>query len=121
MSLESDMRAAALAVSNITSLIGQRFHPSESPADGLPAIVYTHIFSDGDRTLGGVFVERRASYQWRLVAETYAEIVQLKAAVNELAGTSPSGITKIDITEGPDGYEFETKRYIRIINVYLIK
>lgn len=122
MSLEADARTAALAVSNISTLIGTRFYPNEAPQEAArPLIVYQQISSEGDRTLGGGFWERRARYQWRLVADTYEEIVMLKTAVRELNGTSYGDITDFNINDGPDGYEFETNRFTKIMDVSVSK
>lgn len=121
MSLEEDARAAAMANSNITALIGTRFYANEAPAVDRPLIVYQQIASQGERTLSGFHAERRAQYQWRLVCDSYDHIVQLKTAVKQLSGTGYGSITKIDIDDGPDGYDFETKRYTKIMSVYLTK
>lgn len=121
MSLEEDARSAALANVNITNLIGSRFYANEAPAVERPLIVYQQIASQGERTLSGMVVERRAQYQWRLVCDSYDQIVQLKTAVKQLAGTAYGSIANIDIDDGPDGYDFETERYTKIMSVYLIK
>lgn len=121
MSLEEDARAAALANSNISNLIGARFYANEAPAVARPLIVYQQIASQGDRTLSGFFAERRAQYQWRLVCDSYEQIVQLKAAVKQLSGTGYGSIAKIDIDDGPDGFDFESERYTKIMSVYLTK
>lgn len=122
MSMEADMVAAVLAVSTITDLIGDRFYSLQAPAAAeRPLIVYQQISSEGDRSLGGVYQERRAQYQWRLVCDTYESIVALKTAVRDLAGTSASGISKIDIADGPDGQDYESQRETKIINVTLTK
>jgi hypothetical protein len=122
MSLEADARAAALANVNIAALIGSRFYPSEAPQEAArPLIAYNMTSNDGDRTLGGVFVERLARYQWRLVCDSYEQVIQLCAAVLELAGTGHGDIAHMDIRSGPDGYDFETKRYIRVMEVVVNK
>ena len=121
MSLEEDGRSAAMANVNITDLIGDRFYANEAPAVERPLIVYQQIASQGDRTLAGMVVERRAQYQWRLVCDSYEAVVQLKTAVKQLAGTSFGSISKIEIDDGPDGFDFETKRYTKIMSVYLTK
>ena len=120
MSLEEDARAAALANSNIAALIGTRFYANEAPAVDRPLIIYQHINSRGERTLGGFFAERWAQFQWRIVADSYADTLLVKAAVMELAGTNYSDF-KIDISDGADGFDFETQRYTRLMTVYLTK
>lgn len=122
MSLETDARAAALAVANVASLIGERFYAGEAPQEAArPLIVYTQINSDGDRTLGGGFWERRARYQWRLICDTYEQVVMLKTAVRELNGTDYGDIEYFEINDGPDGYDFETKRFIKVMDVLVSK
>lgn len=121
MSLEADARAAAMANANITNLIGTRFYANEAPAVERPLVVYQQLGSQGERTLGGMFAERRAQYQWRLVCDTYEQVVQLKTAVKQLSGTGYGSIRTIDIDDGPDGFDFETQRYTKIMSVYLTK
>jgi hypothetical protein len=122
MSLEEDARAAALANTNITNLIGSRFYPNEAPQEAArPLVIYQQIASQGERTLSGFHAERRAQYQWRLVCDSYEQIVQLKAAVKQLSGTGHGSIAKIDIDDGPDGFDFETVRYTKVMSVYLTK
>lgn len=121
MSIESDLRAAVLANANVSSLIDTRVYPGEIPANAtLPAIAYQHIASNGERSLGGMYVEHSGRYQMRLVADTYDEIIQLKSAVLEVAGTSYGTLTRIEIDEGPDGYDFETRRYVRVLEILCI-
>lgn len=121
MSLEEDARAAAMANANITNLIGNRFYANDAPAVDRPLVVYQQIASQGERTLSGFHAERRSQYQWRLVCDSYEQVIQLKAAVKQLSGTGYGSITKIDIDDGPDGFEFETGRYTKIMSVYLTK
>lgn len=122
MSLESDARDAAMANSNVTALIDARFfHASNVPDETLPLVIYQQISSQGENSLGGIFVERTASYQWRLVSDNYNDILLLKAALKELAGTSQGTIALIDVSDGPDGFEFESSRYTKILNVRLTK
>jgi hypothetical protein len=45
----------------------------------------------------------------------------LKAAVKQLSGTGHGSIAKIDIDDGPDGFDFESVRYTKIMSVYLTK
>jgi hypothetical protein len=118
MSIESDLRSAFLANSNVSTLIGTRFYPLEAPQEAtLPLIVYLQTSGDGERTLGGVFVQQEARYQVRLVGSSYDSIVQLKAAALELAGSGYGVISDMEVSEGPDGYDFDTARFEKIINV----
>jgi hypothetical protein len=118
MSIESDMRAAFLANANVAALVVDRFYPLQAPQGvSLPTIVYQHNSGDGERTLGGVFVQQEARYTLRLVTADYSTIVQLKVACLELAGSNYGVISDFDITEGGDGFDFDTERYIKVINV----
>jgi hypothetical protein len=122
MSLESDMVAAALAVTNIEAQIDDRFYAGEAPQEAArPLVVYLQTNSEGDRTLGGGFWERRARYQWRLICDTYEQVVILKSACRELNGTAYGDIADFNINDGPDGYDFETKRFIKVMDVSISK
>ena len=118
MSVESDLRDAFLNNVNVSALVGTRFYPLQAPESvTFPAIVYQQTSGDGERTLGGVFVQQQANYQLRLIAESYDTLVQLKVAALEVSGVSQGKITDIDVSEGPDGFDYATDRVIKIMNV----
>jgi hypothetical protein len=109
-----------MADGTIVALIGNRFFANEAPAVARPLIIYQHINSRGERSLGGFYAERWAQFQWRVVADSYADTLLVKAAVMGLAGTNYSGF-KIDVNDGADGFDFDTQRYTRLMTVYLTK
>lgn len=116
MSIEEDFRDALLADSNVSDLVGTRIYPLMLPDDAaVPAITYQEIDAIGERTLSGHFIARQRRYQLLLVAATYDEIVQMKAAVGGLFSGGSGDYSRVFIDDGPDGYEFDTKLYTKIL------
>ncbi len=118
MSVESDLVARIIGNADVAGLIGTRLYPLRIPDDAaLPAIAYQEIDGIGERTLGGHFVYTARRYQLRLVADSYEMIVKMKTAVGGVDdGPGPTGAyTRLFIDEGPDGFEFETQRYEKVL------
>jgi hypothetical protein len=120
MSIEEDLRAVLLADTNVAALIGTRVYPLMLPDDAAtPAIIYQEIDAIGERTLGGHFIATARRYQLRLAATSYDMIVQLKAAVAGVDSGPNGGYTRLFIDDGPDGYEFDTKLYTKILEAQI--
>ena len=120
MSIEVDFRAALLADTNVSALIGTRVYPLMLPDDAdTPAVIYQELDAVGERTLSGHFIARTRRYQLRLVAASYDEIVQLKAAVAGVFSGGNGDYSRLFIDDGPDGYEFDTKLYTKILDAQI--
>ena len=120
MSIEEDLRELLLADVNVAALIGTRVYPLMLPDDAAtPAIIYQEIDAIGERTLSGHFIASQRRYQLRLVADSYSTIVQLKAAAAGVASGPNGGYTRLFIDDGPDGYEFDTQLYTKILEAQI--
>ena len=118
MSYESDLRAAALAVTNLANLIGTRFYPVRLPQDAAtPAITYRQLDSQQELTLGGTVIGGEVRYELTLLATTYGYILQLKSALQELEGTDYGSLTGFVVNDGPDGYDFTDEVYYKLVEV----
>lgn len=121
MSTESDLVALLNADANVTSLVAGRIYTQLAPDNAtMPCMVYTIAAGGGERTLSGHIIGQTNEAQLWLLAESYAEIVQMKAAVLGVSGTGYSSIEKVYIDEGPDGYDFDTRLYTKILSIEII-
>lgn len=118
MSYESDLRAAALAVSNLANLIGTRFYPVRLPQDvAPPAVTYRQVDSQQELTLAGTVIGGEVRYELTLLATTYGVVLQLKSALQEIEGTDYGSLTGFIVNDGPDGYDFTDEVFYKLVEV----
>lgn len=121
MSTESDFVAMLNADATVTSLIGGRLYTQVAPDNAtFPCMVYRITQGGGERTLSGHVIGQQNEAQLWLLADSYGEIIQMKAAVLGVSGTGYSSISKIYIEEGPDGYDFDDRLYTKILDVEIV-
>lgn len=121
MSTESDLVAMLNANANVTSVVSGRIYTQLAPDNAtMPCIAYAISSGGGERTLSGHIIGQTNEAQLWLLADSYAEIVQMKAAVLGVSGTGYGSITKVYIDEGPDGYDFDVRLYTKILSIEII-
>lgn len=116
MAVELDLINLLKADATVAGLVGTRVVTNYLPASvSTPAIVVQGITRTGPRTLGGQIPAEEKVIQLRLVADTYAEIVSLAAAVYGTDGTKSGDIKRLVYSEIRDDFDFETNKHTRIL------
>lgn len=115
---ESQMRWILLAQPELAALVGERMYPQTLPQGAtLPAVTYSLISgtTEGDSQDGpGVSRQR---YQFDCWATTYSAATTLaKALTAAVSGTQRIGQASF-VDNEVDGYEAETQRFRRIVDV----
>ncbi len=121
MSTESDLVALLNGNANVAGLVSGRVYTQLAPESAtMPCLVYRITQGGGERTLSGHIIGQQNEAELWLLANSYGEIVQLKAAVLSASGGGYGSISRIYVEEGPDNYEFEDRLYSKIMTVEIV-
>ena len=120
MAVQSDLYTILSGDSNLTSLVTTNIYPQVRPQDaGSPCVVYQEIATEGSFTLGGVALDEQSTYQLVAMAADYGVLVQVVAAVKDLAGSAEGDIQRLQVDEGPAGYDFVLGQFTQALVVIL--
>lgn len=116
MSIEADMRSMVVTDGAVNALISDRFFAVYVPqGQDYPAVVYEQTRGSGERTLGGQWVREEAVFNWQALAATLPEVVQVKSALLNLNGRQYGDVARLEVEEGPQGYDFDGKLFYQVL------
>jgi hypothetical protein len=118
MSQQSDLYTLLVNDATVSSLVGTGVYPQKRPLDAdSPCIAYAEVATEGTYTMGRVALDEQGIYQLMLFSESHAILVQLAAAVRQLSGSTQGNIQKIQVADGPGGYDFELNLYTQQMEI----
>lgn len=113
MSLEAELRDIILADAGVTAIAGERMYRYPAPDDAAyPCLVYRHVATDSERTLGGVVLNEQHSYSLWSVAASYGGALALANAVLAVEPVGGETIDTLRLQRGVDDYDYTTNLFV---------
>jgi len=118
MSLEAELRSIILDDAAVAAIVGQRMYRYPAPDDAAyPCLVYRHVATDSERTLGGLVLNEQHTYSLWSVAASYGAALGLANTVLAVEPTGGATIDTLRLQRGVDDYDYTTDLFVIQLDV----